>query len=211
VEQLRAWQKQFTDPKEFIDSLKIDFLKDRIFAISPKGKVIDLPQGATPVDFAFHIHSDIGNQCIGAKVNGKIVSLDYELTSGDIVEILTQKNKKPSPSWLEFVKTATAKGHIREALRKSGLQGRILSEKKKRQVEFKITAAHQFGLMKKISSILARSHVNVLGIDSTASRQRGHFYLIKIRCDCDDKDRVLKIILKLKSLKEIKEIDYRFV
>ena len=211
VEQLRAWQKQFTDPKEFIDSLKIDFLKDRIFAITPKGEVIDLPQGATPVDFAYHIHSDIGNECIGAKVNGKIVPLDYELHSSDIVGIITQKNKKPSSSWLEFVKTATAKGHIREALRKSGLQGRILSEKRKKQTELKITAAHQFGLMKKISGILSRSHVNIISMDSTASRRRGHFYLIKIRCDTSDKDKILKIILKLKELKEIKEIDSRFV
>ena len=211
VEQLRAWQKQFTDSKEFIDSLKIDFLKDRIFAISPKGKVVDLPQGATPVDFAYHIHSDIGDQCIGAKVNGKIVPLDYELTSGDIVEILIQKNKKPSPSWMEFVKTATARGHIRESLKRSGLQSRFLSGKKTKQAELKITAAHQFGLMKKISSILARSHVNVLGIDSTASRRQGGFYSIKIRCDTDDKDKILKIILKLKELKDIKEIDYRFI
>jgi GTP pyrophosphokinase len=211
VEQLRAWQKQFIDPKEFIDSLKIDFLKDRIFAITPKGEVIDLPQGATPVDFAYHVHSDIGNECIGAKVNGKIVPLDYELRSSDIVEIITQKNKKPSSSWLEFVKTATAKGHIREALRKSGLQGRILSEKRKKQTELKITAAHQFGLMKKISGILSRSHVNIISMDSTASRRRGHFYLIKIRCDTSDKDKILKIILKLKELKEIKEIDSRFV
>ena len=211
VEQLRAWQKQFTDPKEFIDSLKIDFLKDRIFAITPKGEVIDLPQGATPVDFAYHIHSDVGNECIGAKVNGKIVPLDYELHSSDIVEIITQKNKKPSPSWLEFVKTATAKGHIRETLRKSGLQGRILSEKRKKQTELKITAAHQFGLMKKISGILSRSHVNIIGMDSTASRRRGHFYLIKIRCDTNDKDKTLRIILKLKELEEIREIDHRFV
>lgn len=211
VEQLRAWQKQFTDPNEFIDSLKIDFLKDRIFAITPKGEVIDLPQGATPVDFAYHVHTDVGNECIGAKVNGKIVPLDYELHSSDIIEILTQKNKKPSSSWLEFVKTATARGHIREVLKRSGLRGSSASSKRKKQVELKITAAHQFGLMKKISSMLARSHVNVLGIDSTASRRQGHFYLIKIRCDTDDKSKVLKIILKLKALKEIKEIDYRFV
>ncbi|MEX2032932.1 MAG: RelA/SpoT family protein [Candidatus Colwellbacteria bacterium] len=211
VEQLRAWQKQFTDPKEFIDSLKIDFLKDRIFAITPKGEVIDLPQGATPVDFAYHVHTDVGNECIGAKVNGKIVPLDHELHSSDIIEILTQKNKKPSPSWLEFVKTATAKGHIRDTLKRSGLHGRILSEKRKKQAELKITAAHQFGLMKKISSILSRSRVNVISVDSSASRQRGSFYLIRIRCDTDDKDKILKIILKLKALKEIKEIDYRFV
>ncbi len=211
VEQLRAWHKQFTDPAEFIDSLKIDFLRDRIFAITPKGEVVDLPQGATPVDFAYHIHTDIGNQCIGAKVNGKIVPLDYELNSSDIVEIITQRGKKPSSSWLEFAKTTTARGHIREVLRKSGFEGRILSQRKKKRVELKITAAHQFGLMKKISGILSRAHINVLSVESTASKKRGKFYLIKIKCDVDDKERVLTIILKLKELKEIKEIDYRFV
>ncbi|MDP2650850.1 MAG: hypothetical protein Q8P04_02025, partial [bacterium] len=98
-----------------------------------------------------------------------------------------------------------------DTLKRSGLHGRILSEKRKKQAELKITAAHQFGLMKKISSILSRSRVNVISVDSSASRQRGSFYLIKIRCDTDDKDKILKIILKLKALKEIKEIDYRFV
>ncbi|MBI2515052.1 bifunctional (p)ppGpp synthetase/guanosine-3',5'-bis(diphosphate) 3'-pyrophosphohydrolase [Candidatus Wolfebacteria bacterium] len=117
VEQLREWQKEFSDSENFLDSLKIDFFRDRIFVITPKGAVIDLPSGATPVDFAYHIHSDIGDQCSGARVNSRIVSLDYKLQSGDVVEILIQKGKRPSESWLASVKTELAKKHIRANVR----------------------------------------------------------------------------------------------
>ncbi|MBI3685310.1 bifunctional (p)ppGpp synthetase/guanosine-3',5'-bis(diphosphate) 3'-pyrophosphohydrolase [Candidatus Azambacteria bacterium] len=113
IAQIRDWQKESAGSKEFLESLKIDVFKNRIFVFTPKGDVIDLPEGATPVDFAYHVHSDVGNQCNGAKVNGKMVSLDSTLKNGDWCEILTQKNKKPSPSWLDFVKTNYAKSRIR--------------------------------------------------------------------------------------------------
>jgi len=119
VQQLRNWQNFSTDSEEFLQSFKIDFFKDRIFVITPKGEVIDLPAGATPIDFAYSIHSEVGNQCVSAKVNGALASLDRELRSGDMVEILTQKNKKPSESWLSFVKTSIAKNQIKSALRKN--------------------------------------------------------------------------------------------
>lgn len=108
VEQLRNWQKHISD-KELIDTLAVDFFKDRIYVITPHNDVIDLPAGATPVDFAYRIHSEVGNQCVGAKINGKIVPLDYELHSGDVVEIMTQRGKKPSEDWLRFIKTSLAK------------------------------------------------------------------------------------------------------
>lgn len=117
VRQLREWQEAFPDSEDFLDSLKIDFFRDRIFVITPKGKVIDLPAGSTPVDFAYQIHSQIGDECCGAKVNNRIVPLDYELQQGDVVEILVQKSKKPSESWLKSVKTETAKKRIRSVLR----------------------------------------------------------------------------------------------
>ena len=119
VNQLRSWQKEFSDPEEFTKSLKIDFFKDRIFTITPKGEVVDLPAGSTPIDFAYHIHTEIGNQSIGARVNGKIVPIDYQLQSGDMVEILIQRRKGPSESWLKFVKTNYAKKKIKSALRRS--------------------------------------------------------------------------------------------
>jgi len=117
VAQLRDWQEQFPGSKEFLESLKVDFFRDRIFVITPRGQVIDLPAGSTPVDFAYQIHSQVGDQCSGAKVNDKIVSLDHKLQSGDVIEILLQKSKKPSESWLNFIKTATAKKRVRAALR----------------------------------------------------------------------------------------------
>lgn len=117
VRQLREWHGEASDTKEFIESLHIDLFKDRIFAFTPKGDVIDLPEGATPVDFAYHVHTEIGNHCDGAKVNGKMVSLESQLKNGDVCEIITQKNKKPSQSWLDFVKTNYAKGKIRAFLK----------------------------------------------------------------------------------------------
>ncbi len=119
VKQLQEWQKEkFDSTKEFIDSLKIDFLKDRIFIFTPKGDIIDLPEGATPVDFAYQVHTDIGHQCTGAKIDGKLSSLSQPLQNGQVVEIIIQKNKKPKQAWLNSVKTNLAKNRIKAALRK---------------------------------------------------------------------------------------------
>lgn len=205
LESLRAWQGEHQEAKEFLDSLKLDFLKDRIFAVTPKGEVIDLPYGATPVDFAYYIHSVIGDECTGAKVNGRLVPLDYRLISGDVVEIITQKNKKSSASWLEFVVTSTAKDRIRDSLKKKNLK--LLDSK---QVELKIIAEDRIGLIKDISGVISRSKINIVNLN-TSNRSRGGFQLVKVRCDTSDKDKIWKIILKLKTLKGIKEIDYRFV
>src|SRR3989344_32618 len=160
VEQLRSWQKEFSNPEEFLQSLKIDFLKDRIFAITPRGEVIDLPVGATPVDFAYQIHSETGDACSGAKVNGKIVPLDYQLKSGDIVEIVTQKNKKPSESWLAFVKTGMARNHIKLALKNT--LSLASAKKLPTQIEFRIVADDRVGLLKDITMAISRSHVNII-------------------------------------------------
>jgi guanosine-3',5'-bis(diphosphate) 3'-pyrophosphohydrolase len=205
IEQLRAWQKDFTDSKELIDSLKIDFLKDRIFVVTPHGDVIDLPQGATPVDFAYHIHSEIGNQCVGAKINEGIVPLDYELQSGDVVEIFTQRGKKPSPDLLELATTATAKGHIRNALKDTRHSLKI--EKPKR-VELRIQTEDRIGMLRDVTDVISRSHVNIFKANS---EPRKSFRLIKIICNTDDRNRILKIILKIKSLRGVKSVDYRFV
>jgi (p)ppGpp synthase/HD superfamily hydrolase len=91
----------------------MDFFQSRVFVFTPKGDVIDLPEGGSVVDFAYHVHSDIGNRATGAKVNGKFVSLESKLHNGDIVEVTVQKNAKPNPKWLEFVKTSIARNRIR--------------------------------------------------------------------------------------------------
>jgi len=127
IEQLREWQKAVRGSDEFLESLKIDFFKDRIFALTPQGDVIDLPEGATPVDFAYQIHTTIGNECAGSKINGKIAALGTRLKSGDLIEILTQKGKKPSVDWLNFVKTSFAKNKIKSLLKEKNkkLRSRI--------------------------------------------------------------------------------------
>jgi len=113
VRQLAAWQKEIVDSKDFIDSVRFDALHHRIFVFSPKGDAFDLPEGATPVDFAYAIHTDLGNHVAGAKVNGKMVALSYQLKNGEVVEILVdKKKKKPSVDWLDFVVTRLAKRKI---------------------------------------------------------------------------------------------------
>ena len=205
VEQLRSWQNETTNSEGFIDSLKVDFLKDRIFAITPRGDVIDLPQGATPIDFAYQIHSQIGNQCVSAKVNGDIVPLDYKLKSSDIVEILTQKGKKPSPDWLNFAITSNARNQIRNILKGTRHNLRI---ERKAHVELKITATNRVDLLSDITGIISRSHVNVTKVHS---EPRLGSQLVKIVCETSDKTKITKLIIKIKALKEVKKVDYRFV
>ncbi len=113
LRQLLEWQKDLKDAKEFMETLKIDLFEDEVFVFTPKGDVISLPNEATPVDFAYNIHTDIGHSCIGAKVNGKIIPLEYRLKNGDIVEVLTSQNSGPSRDWLNFVKTSRAKSKIK--------------------------------------------------------------------------------------------------
>jgi GTP pyrophosphokinase len=118
VKELVSWQKELVDSKEFLNSLKFDALHHRIFVFSPKGDVFDLPADATPVDFAYAVHSGLGDQCCGAKVDGKMVPLDFKLKSGQIVEIMVDKNKKaPSADWLSFVMTHAAKSKIAKVAR----------------------------------------------------------------------------------------------
>jgi len=120
VKQLQEWQKErVSSPQEFIDSLKIDFLKDRIFVFTPQGDIIDLPEGATPIDFAYQIHSDVGHQCSGATIDGKLSSLSQSLQNGQVVEIITQKNKKPNRDWLKFAKTNEARSKIKAWFKKN--------------------------------------------------------------------------------------------
>jgi GTP pyrophosphokinase len=106
------------DSREFLRELKMDLYEDEIFVFTPKGKIVKLAKGATPVDFAYAIHSEVGSQCAGAKVNGSIMPLKTELKSGDIVEIITSKKAHPSESWLKFVKSSNARYKIRSWLRK---------------------------------------------------------------------------------------------
>ncbi|MBI5622111.1 bifunctional (p)ppGpp synthetase/guanosine-3',5'-bis(diphosphate) 3'-pyrophosphohydrolase [Candidatus Falkowbacteria bacterium] len=118
VEELAQWKQEIEDNQRNLERLKVDVLKNRIFVFTPKGDVIDLPESSTPVDFAYSIHTDIGDKCSRAYVNDAIVNLDHQLKNGDIVEVLIDKNRKgPNPDWLQFVKSSTARAHIKAATR----------------------------------------------------------------------------------------------
>src|ERR1700728_2239092 len=116
IRQLVEWQKEMTDPNEFLSSLKMDLYPDEVYTFTPKGKVVVVAAGATPVDFAYTIHTDVGHSCVGAKVNGRMVPLRTKLRTGDIVEIVTQKDHKPSRDWLTFVKSPRARNKIKHWL-----------------------------------------------------------------------------------------------
>ena len=115
LKQLHEWQQETTDVTEFLDALRFDLRTPEVFVFTPKGSVIALPQGSTPVDFAYAVHTEVGNKCVGAKVNGKLVSLEAPLTNGDVIEIVTNKgeNAAPSRDWLNFVKSQRARSKIK--------------------------------------------------------------------------------------------------
>jgi len=116
LRQLVEWQREMHDPGEFMSTLKVDLYPEEVYTFTPKGRVITLPRDATPIDFAYAIHSDVGNTCTGAKVNGRIVQLKYGLRNGDVVEILTQAGHLPSKDWLALVKTSRARNKIKHVI-----------------------------------------------------------------------------------------------
>ncbi|MDL2311243.1 bifunctional (p)ppGpp synthetase/guanosine-3',5'-bis(diphosphate) 3'-pyrophosphohydrolase, partial [Peptostreptococcaceae bacterium OttesenSCG-928-C18] len=139
IRELMEWQKDLSDSREFIDTIKDDFSMDEVFVFSPKGDVINLPEGSTPIDFAYRVHSAVGNKCVGAKVDGRIVPLTYKLKTGNIIEILTSPNSSgPSLDWLKIAKSSQAKTKIKQYFKKKErdtniIKGRDLLEKEVRK------------------------------------------------------------------------------
>ncbi|MFP6655535.1 MAG: bifunctional (p)ppGpp synthetase/guanosine-3',5'-bis(diphosphate) 3'-pyrophosphohydrolase, partial [Myxococcota bacterium] len=120
LRQLVEWQKEISDPDEFLDAVKIDLFPNEVFVFTPTGEVINLSSGATPIDFAFAIHSEVGSHCAGAKVNGRLVPLRHRLKDGDTVEIVTSPNQSPKKDWLDFAASSKARNHIRHSIRQAG-------------------------------------------------------------------------------------------
>jgi GTP pyrophosphokinase len=137
---LLEWQNDMRDSRVFMENLKLDLFDAQVFIFSPKGDVFSLSSSATPLDFAYHVHSDIGNHCVGAKVNGKIVPLDYALHNGDICEVLVNKGSRPSLDWLALVKTSGAKHKIRQYFRRERKEENVLAGQE--AVEHELTRQH---------------------------------------------------------------------
>ena len=155
LRQLMEWQQDLKDPKEFLETVKVDLFTDEVFVFTPRGDVKSLPRGATPVDFAYAIHSDVGGRCVGAKVNGKIVPLRYKLKNGDTIEVLTSPQAHPSKDWLTFVKTSRAQQRIRAFIkqqqREKSLQlGRELLERELKRFQLNFNKLLKNGELKKV-------------------------------------------------------------
>ncbi|MCX5868951.1 MAG: bifunctional (p)ppGpp synthetase/guanosine-3',5'-bis(diphosphate) 3'-pyrophosphohydrolase [Proteobacteria bacterium] len=130
LRQLLEWQKELVDPSEFMESVRVDLFPDEVYVFTPKGDVREFPRGATPVDFAYSIHTELGNTCVGAKANGRIVPLTYKMQNGDRVEILTQSGHRPSKDWLKFVRTSQARNKIRQFIRRVEMtESQLLGQK----------------------------------------------------------------------------------
>jgi GTP pyrophosphokinase len=159
LKQLVKWLQELKDPREFLDSVRGELFDPDVYVLTPNGEVKEFPQGSTPLDFAYTIHTEVGNSCVGAKVNARIVPLKYKLQNGDVVEIITSTKQKPRRDWLSLVKTSRAKSRIRHWLRREEKEkamnvGREISERELRKYDTSLKKIIKTGHMKQILKAL---------------------------------------------------------
>ncbi len=165
LRQLLEWQHDYRDARDFIKDLKGELFTDEVFVFTPKGDVIDLPAGSVTLDFAYKIHTDVGNRCSGAKVNGRLVPLDYQLKTGDMVEVITSKQGSPSRDWLKLVKTSHAKNKIRSWFKKERREENIEKGREMLEREIKrINVEQRLALKSDLLEEVGRSF-NILTVD----------------------------------------------
>ena len=165
LREMMDWQKEESDPREFMKSLRFDLFKDEVYVFTPNGDVRELPEGATAIDFAYLIHSEVGDHCAGARVNGKLVPLSRKLRNGDMVEIITDKNRRPSRDWLKFVKTAKARTRINHFIRteergRAIALGREMLDKEGRRMSINVAKALKVGQLDPVAE-----HFSFKGVD----------------------------------------------
>jgi len=213
LRQLLEWQHDYRDARDFIKDLKGDLFTDEVFVFTPRGDVIDLPAGSVTLDFAYKIHTDIGNQCTGARVNGRLVPLDYQLKTGDMVEVITSKHGSPSRDWLKLVKTSHAKNKIRTWFKKERREeniekGREMIEREIRRVNVEQRiflksdlleeVGHSFNIMS-IDDLYAAIGYGGVSVHQVLSRLREEYN--KIHKD-KDQETVLPELKPAKHLKQ---------
>ncbi|MDH3519850.1 MAG: bifunctional (p)ppGpp synthetase/guanosine-3',5'-bis(diphosphate) 3'-pyrophosphohydrolase [Myxococcales bacterium] len=167
LRQLLERHQDLSDPNEFIETVKVDLFPDEVFVFSPKGDVFNLPQGSTPVDFAYAIHSEVGARCAGAKVNGRMVPLRHPLAVGDTVEVITNASQRPRKDWLDFVVTGRARSRIRHAIRAEEQQrssefGREILERELRKLGMSLSKALEAGALESVAAKHGRASVDEL-------------------------------------------------
>lgn len=206
LRQMMEWQSETEDPKEFMKTLRIDLFEEEVFVFTPKGEVISLASGSTPVDFAYAVHTDVGHHCVGSKVNGRIVPLQHALHSGDFIEILTSKSSQgPSRDWLNFVKTSRARNKIRQWFKKERRQdsehiGRELLQealRRKGLASQKIVASPSFVELTRSMGFLKAEDLYVsLGTGKTSPQQ----VITKITQQLDDLGEIPTMVTKSTSI-----------
>jgi GTP pyrophosphokinase len=157
LRQLLEWQQELQDSREFMDSVRVDLFPEEVYVFTPKGDVKGYPKGSTPIDFAYSVHTDVGHRCVGAKVNGKLVPLKYELKNGDIVEVITSPHHTPSKDWLKIVRSSRARNKIRtwiktEERKRSIVLGREICEKEFRKYSVNLQKIQKSGDFKRVAA-----------------------------------------------------------
>lgn len=194
IAKFRDWQKEGKE-----------FFSDRIFVLTPKGEVFDLPLGATPLDFAYHIHSEIGNHMTGAKINGKLVSFGQKLTSFDTVEIVKHNRAKPKAEWLEHARTMLARRHIRAELRRLGVQmPQKRKEKTPMELMFRIHVKDRVGLLRDLSTVFSENNMNI--IDINIEKKRTKEPIVVIRSAAKKSFDINHLTTKIKLVKGVKTV-----
>jgi len=186
------WQQETSDPKEFMDALKVDLFEDEVYVFTPKGEVKNLAAGATPLDFAYEVHTDVGHRCVGAKVNGKLVPLHYELKSGDIVEVMTSNRERgPSRDWLAVVRTTRARNKIKQWFK---AESRDDTEHAGRDILHEQLKKHGLPAQKIVSSPLLADVIREMGF-----KKADDFYIALGAAKISAKIVVNKIMQRLKQ------------
>jgi GTP pyrophosphokinase len=184
---LIAWRREIEEDQAFVESFKNDVLQEQVYVFTPKGKIIDLPQGSTPVDFAFRIHSDVGMNCVGARVNNRQVSLHHQLQNGDMVEVITKTGRGPSRDWLEFVKTSGARTHIKRWFRRQERDANIAAGRNMLERE-----------LKRLGLVIAFDEV----AESSGYKQADDLFLAIGVGDHHPRELVRKVIAKHKAAQD---------
>jgi GTP diphosphokinase / guanosine-3',5'-bis(diphosphate) 3'-diphosphatase len=215
MRQLIEWAREMREPSEFLSTLKVDLYPEEVYIFTPKGKVLTLPRGATPVDFAYSIHTDVGHQCVGAKVNGQMVPLRHPLSNGDVVEIATQKGHGPSRDWLSFVRTSRARSKIRQWInlheRKQATDvGRRLIEREARQAGLSLKKISQEELLR-VASDYGRNKLEDLYADIGYGKYSARQLLAKLtgqsieekpQADGEDSTKIVSSVKRMLGIRD---------
>lgn len=210
IRQLREWHAAYTAEGEVPASL-MELFAHKVLVLTPQNDVIELPKGATPVDFSYRIHTAVGNQAAGAKVNGTMVPLDYVLKSGDRVEILTQKNKQPSPSWLRFVKTAQARHHVNAALKKVRSMFYARSLRKAQATEIQVVLRDGSGALKNVENALRTLQISVTSLRLHPARWFGKYPLCVVSCRALSREERERVTQELTHAALVKKVTFKTV